>query len=196
MTADSLVKASATKGGVEVAVRLVAPENVISYTGGLELVYCSAFGSEPWFESARQARQFVLRLLDHTASTGFRLVVGEVAHHLVGFGYGRIALSKTEQLEERYVSLVECLFPEVTDSVFYEAFELTELAVTASWQGQGIGALLHDQLLADPSCSKAWLLTHADADRAQALYRSRGWSVVADVGTAVGGSRRVLMARS
>jgi len=76
----SQVSALVTKSGVGVVMSLVVPEDVISYAGRLELTYCSAFGSSPWFESVREARRFVNRLLDHTASNGFRLVVASIGH--------------------------------------------------------------------------------------------------------------------
>jgi len=196
MASSPLSSPVVTKRGVKVTLNLVPPEEVISHAGRLELVYCSAFGSAPWFESARQARRFILRLLDHTASSGFRLVIAEIDQQLVGFAYGRIALSRSEELEERYLPLVEWLGPVVSQSVLFETFELTEFAVATSWQGQGIGALVHDYLLTEAPCNKAWLITHALAENAQALYRSRGWRATANAGPAEEGARRTLMSIS
>lgn len=181
---------------VDVEILDVPPGEVLDQANRLELVYCSAFGSTPWFESAREARSFVLRLLDETENEGFRLVIARKASQLVGFACGWTAVHANFPIHERYLPLIEWLGPETTTAILQGAFELSELAVVSSRQGRGIGSRLHDELLDRINCDRAWLLTNSGAEPALRLYRSRGWLPVTDVGVALGGTRRVLMTRN
>lgn len=174
----------------------IPPEEVLPLANRLELAYCSAFGSAPWFESAREARRFVLRLLDETENEEFHLVIAREAGQLAGFACGWIAIGPNKPIDERYLPLVEWLGPDTTASVLEGAFELSELAVASSRQRRGIGTRLHDKVLHNAACDRAWLLTNSTAEAAQRLYRSRGWQLVTDVGPALGGTRRVLMSRN
>lgn len=58
-------------------------------------------------------------------------------------------------------------------------FELVELHVHPAYQGRGIGGQLHDRLLQGLPHRRALLSTRQGPTVALALYRSRGWQVVA-----------------
>ena len=59
-----------------------------------------------------------------------------------------------------------------------DAWRLVEIAVEAEYRGLGIGAGLHDTLLASQPCSIALVCTGYDNDIARGIYERRGWSYV------------------
>jgi ribosomal protein S18 acetylase RimI-like enzyme len=56
-----------------------------------------------------------------------------------------------------------------------DAWMLTELAVAPEWRGQGIGAALHDAVLAAQPCTRVLLSTEVSNDLARDMYEHRGW---------------------
>ncbi len=59
-------------------------------------------------------------------------------------------------------------------------FEVVELAVSPTVQGQGIGGRIHDMLLGGISHPRALLSTHAALTPARHMYDRRGWMVLRD----------------
>ena len=57
-------------------------------------------------------------------------------------------------------------------------FEFVELAVDPDHQGRGLGAALHDALLAGLPHARALLSTWRDERPARRLYLTRGWTVL------------------
>src|SRR5207245_11276993 len=57
-------------------------------------------------------------------------------------------------------------------------FELTELHVHREHRRQGIGARLHDELLAPVRAPTAVLTVRPDNEPALGLYRARGWRLL------------------
>jgi len=55
-------------------------------------------------------------------------------------------------------------------------FEFTELAVDPAQWGRGLGGWLHDAILKRRGEPRVLLTVNADNERAQALYRGRGWT--------------------
>ncbi|MFC7330336.1 GNAT family N-acetyltransferase [Marinactinospora rubrisoli] len=68
--------------------------------------------------------------------------------------------------------------PEAERRWFGDAFEIAELHVLPEWQGRGIGRRILEALTADRPEPTAVLSTHSGPTRAQALYRSCGFTEV------------------
>lgn len=78
-----------------------------------------------------------------------------------------------------WTDLVTDLEPGMDDEPSGRTFVLIELLVQADWQGKGVAARLHDQLLAGRPEERATLTARPDADVAQAAYARWGWQKVA-----------------
>lgn len=107
----------------------------------------------------------------HRARSGYRLATAHEDGQLVGFSWGY-----TGERGQFWSDLVlDRLGEKVADWVGGH-FEFVELAVLPSHRGQGIGARLHDTLLAGLPHQRALLGTADDpSSPAVRLYTSRGW---------------------
>ncbi|WP_088313598.1 GNAT family N-acetyltransferase [Kineosporia sp. R_H_3] len=174
--------------------------DVAELTDDLARVYREAFCVPPYDEPPESAERFVAEQLPaHAVRAGFRLV-GAVAvpdderaasgaaddapplraRHgdLLGFAYGY-----TGERGQWWSDWVAATAPEdVVGTWIGEHFEVVEIAVRASAQGQGLGGRLHDALLADLPHERALLTTYRADRPAPRLYRRKGWQVlVADL---------------
>jgi ribosomal protein S18 acetylase RimI-like enzyme len=95
------------------------------------------------------------------------------ADAVTGFAYGYTG-DRGQWWSDRIVEAA----PEIADEWVGGHFEFVELAVAASAQRQGLGAALHDALMADLSHSKALLSTYVDDRPAPRLYRRKGWQLL------------------
>lgn len=112
----------------------------------------------------------------HAARDGFALVAAVDEGRLVGFAYGyrgapgqwwndAVAAAMTRRERSRWLPPGH--------------LELAELHVARDRRREGIGARLHDALLAAfPDAPTAVLSTQAANEPALVLYRERGWDVV------------------
>jgi GNAT superfamily N-acetyltransferase len=137
-------------------------------------VYAAAFGRPPYNEGARQADDFVSRVLRYAVERdGVRLVLVDEA------AIGLAVLARTGDWwrdraaeaarSERWVGDL-CL-------------EVVHLAVHPDRQGQGLGRLAHDLLIAGSPAPTALLTCDPRAEAARALYRGRGWTTIGRLGT-------------
>ncbi len=128
--------------------------------------YREAFGG---FDSVESFRA---ELFDrHAAREGFRLVTASIAGHVVGFSWGYIG-----QPGQFWTDLVsEALPDDIVEDWVGGHFEFVELAVNPRFRRRGLGARLHDHLLAD--VDRQCLLSTVDepSDPAVRLYLSAGW---------------------
>jgi len=113
----------------------------------------------------------------HAERGGFRAFGAfDARDELVGFSYGyhsQPGLWWREQVRQ-------ALTPERSDYWFSDAFEVCELHVHPSAQGQHLGSRLHDVLLADLPQRTALLSVMHRSERARQLYASRGWQVLVE----------------
>jgi ribosomal protein S18 acetylase RimI-like enzyme len=92
----------------------------------------------------------------------------------VGFAYGYTGSAG----QWWYDTVTRGLNPALVMRWLVAYFEFAELAVLPAFQGQGIGARLHDTLLACTRHATASLTTAQDRTPALALYEKRGWVTI------------------
>ena len=108
----------------------------------------------------------------HCAREGFRLGAAVDGSQVIGFAYGYVG-ARGEYWPDR---VAEALGEPLASDWVGGHFEFVELGVIGSRRRQGIGAALHDALMADLPSDRALLSTDDDPDSPAArLYRSRGW---------------------
>ncbi len=93
---------------------------------------------------------------------------------LVGFSYGYTSQPGLWWREQ----VAAPLTPEQRLDWFSDAFELAELHVHPSAQGNHLGSRLHDQLIASQPHRTALLSVMHRSLRARQLYTSRGWEML------------------
>ncbi|WP_432942559.1 GNAT family N-acetyltransferase [Kribbella sp. CA-253562] len=151
------------------------PTAGLSCSDELRHVYLAAFGAPGYDEDATAAERFAAEQLPtHAGRAGFRLVVArDPDGELTGFAYGYTG-ERGQWWSDRLVETA----PEIADEWVGGHFEFVELAVVPAAQGQGLGAALHDALMADLPHAKALLSTYADDRPAPRLYRRKGWQLL------------------
>jgi ribosomal protein S18 acetylase RimI-like enzyme len=111
----------------------------------------------------------------HAPRSGFKaLGAFDSAETLVGFTYGYTSQPGLWWREQ----IVPALTPEQREFWLPDAFELAELHVHPSAQGNHLGSQLHDGLLRDLPHATALLSVMHRSARAKQLYASRGWQVL------------------
>jgi ribosomal protein S18 acetylase RimI-like enzyme len=95
-------------------------------------------------------------------------------NRLVGFSYGYSSQPGLWWREQ----IAAPLSPAERDDWLADAFELAELHVHPSAQGQRLGSELHDRLIRSQTHRTAVLSVMHRSDRARQLYASRGWQVL------------------
>ena len=118
---------------------------------------------------------FADTLRRHSEYTGF-LAFGalNLRNRLVGFSYGYTSQPGLWWREE----VAAPLSPGQRAEWFSDTFELAELHVHPSAQGNGLGSALHDELIAAQTHRVAVLSVMHRSERARQLYNSRGWQVI------------------
>lgn len=140
-------------------------------------IYRAVFTLPPYRESERAVALFGRMLSRHARRPGLK-VVGALrpeSQRLVGFAFG--AASRPGEWWHDVVR--NHLADEVAAEWMGWPFELVELALHPTYQGQGIGGRLHDSLLRDLDHGRAVLSTAAAETAATHLYRKRGWQQLA-----------------
>ena len=155
-------------------IEILATQAAMAVADDLREVYFSAFGAPGYDEPAEKADQFAAEQLPtHAARPGFKLVVARSAGETAGFAYGF-----TGERGQWWPDRIAEVAPEIADEWVGGHFEFVELAVAAAAQRQGLGAELHDALMADLPHSKALLSTYVDDRPAPRLYRRKGWQLL------------------
>lgn len=145
-------------------------------------VYTESFAGPPWNESAASADAQRALLQTQLDSPGLEVAIAEHHGRLVGAAYGwpappqlpdsdlyrRISAAAGEQL--------------VAQRLTNGVFELVQLMVRPSRQGEGLGRRLVDTLRAG---RPSWLITHPEADAVR-LYERNGWRAAAALTTSGG----------
>jgi ribosomal protein S18 acetylase RimI-like enzyme len=113
----------------------------------------------------------------HAPRAGFKaLGAFDPTDTLVGFSYGYTSQPGLWWREQ----IVPALSAEQRHVWLADAFELAELHVHPSAQGNHLGSQLHDGLLRDLPHATALLSVMHRSERARQLYASRGWQVLID----------------
>jgi ribosomal protein S18 acetylase RimI-like enzyme len=139
-----------------------------------------AFGGALGFDSRHgRVTSFADTLRRHATYAGFR-AFGAFNRRgkLVGFSYGYSSQPGLWWREQ----IAAPLSAEQRQEWLTDAFELAELHVHPTAQGNRLGSELHDRLMASHSHRTALLSVMHRSERARRLYDSRGWQVlVADL---------------
>jgi len=133
-------------------------------------IYQAAFS----IQEAREGADRLMEMLEmHREREGFRCVIAqeETDQRIVGFAYGYTSRPGYWWFD----TISHALSQHAIEIWFANAFEVVELAVHPTWQGQGIGGRIHDALLEDVPYSTAVLSTNQEETNAMHLYRKRGW---------------------
>jgi ribosomal protein S18 acetylase RimI-like enzyme len=111
----------------------------------------------------------------HTLHGGFRAFGAlSVGGRLVGFSYGYTSQPGLWWREQ----ISQPLSPAQREFWLTDAFELAELHVHPSVQGQGFGSRLHDELIHGVPHKTALLSVMHRSERARQLYTRRGWQTL------------------
>jgi ribosomal protein S18 acetylase RimI-like enzyme len=118
---------------------------------------------------------FADTLRRHAGYAGF-LAYGafNLRNRLVGFTYGYASQSGLWWREQ----VAAPMTPEQRRQWFADTFELAELHVHPSAQGNHLGSELHDRLLQTQPHRLALLSVMHRSERARQLYTSRGWQCI------------------
>ncbi len=145
-------------------------------------VYAKSFAGPPWLESAASAdaqRSQLEMQLDHP---GLEVAIAELEGKLVGAAYGWPAAHQLPD-SDLYRRISAAAGDQlVTERLTGGVFELVQLMVHPSRQGEGLGRQLLDMLRAG---RPSWLLTHPEADAVH-LYERDGWRAAAALTTSSG----------
>lgn len=146
---------------------------VREHASNLAAIYGEAFGvsqdERAWFvESA------LLRHCRHEGFTGLLAFEGDVP---AGFVYGYRSVPGRWWHDTVRPAIVDAGAGRWLD----DAFEFVELAVAPAHQGRGIGADLHDAVLARAAGATALLSTAWGRTVARSMYDRRGWEVLVPV---------------
>jgi len=155
-------------------IELLEPAAALAIRPEVVRVYRAAFAAPPYGKTAAAAERFAGTFGRHAARAGFRLAAARAGSHLAGFGYGYGSGPGQWWRDTVAAALGPALVARWLDG----AFELVELAVLPADQGRGLGAALHDGLLAGLPQRTAVLSTIAVETAGLRLYRQRGWQVL------------------
>lgn len=136
-------------------------------------IYREAFGQAPYFKDEHEVRSFAKLLPHHIQRTGFHCVVAmeEDTRDVLGFAYGYTGAEGQwwHNLVSRDMS------DEDAELWMSDVFEVVELAVRPTAQGNGYGSMVHDTLLSGRPHRTAALSTYDVETTALKLYEKRGW---------------------
>ena len=121
---------------------------------------------------------FADTLRRHAAYPGFTAFGAfNLRGRLVGFSYGYASQPGLWWREQVFAPLS----PKQREDWFADAFELAELHVHPSAQGNHLGSQLHDRLIKSQKRYRTAVLSVMHrSERARQLYTSRGWEVLVE----------------
>lgn len=150
---------------------------------GAIAVYGEAFGQPPYSDPdrGREIRQRVRET--HSKRPGFRFLVACAGpERVVAMAYGYHGASG----QWWHDTVSKTLGPLEAAEWLGDSYELVEIAVHPAVQGNGIGAVLVDELLAPRSEATCVLSTRTDSD-AHNLYRRLGFEEIRRMAFTTGG---------
>jgi GNAT superfamily N-acetyltransferase len=154
----------------DVEIRQMSPSALAEMKDAIVGIYGFAFTKPPYTEQVASMRGFARSLPIYMRRTGFRCVVA-LTPRPVGF-----AIGYTCRPGQWWYDVVTRQMPQpIVEEWFQDAFELVDLAVLPSYQGQSIGGRLHDAILSNLPHRTAVLSTLQQESTANHLYQNRGW---------------------
>jgi GNAT superfamily N-acetyltransferase len=132
-------------------------------------VAAQAFAAPPWNEKPADAIRLVDRMYEAATRPNFTALAAFDNGDMIAFTYGHT--------DDRLTAMSPTIAAP-------EAFEMIELAVAPTYQGQGIGRALHDALITLTPAPRL-LLTHPEAP-ARRSYHRWGWTEVGEIPSATG----------
>jgi ribosomal protein S18 acetylase RimI-like enzyme len=133
------------------------------------LVYAEAFAEPPYNETEDDVAATFRRFRSQARKATFRAALAHTEDgEPVGMAYGYPLGSDTGWWDQ----LTEPVPDEMRREDGHRTFGLMELAVRASWRGQGIARRLHEALLDGTAAERVLLNVHPDSKAAQAAYRA------------------------
>lgn len=159
-------KALRTPARGDVLTRRVDAAEAVAHHDAVLGVWTTAFGpvsdQANWTETVWERSR---------GRADYRLALAYEGDVLLGFAWGY-----TGERGQFFSDLLIDRLGPVADGWVGGHFEIVELAVVPSARSRGLGAALHDALLADLPHARALLCTAVDVtDPAVRLYDSRGW---------------------
>jgi ribosomal protein S18 acetylase RimI-like enzyme len=154
------------------AITAITNAQIDEYKDQILDTYRQAFSEPPYNKTEADVISFSQTLDLHRNRVGARFLVAQDNHQeVLGFAYGY------ETMEGQWwYDVVSKSLPFAAIKEWLQgAYELVELAVRPSSQGQGIGGRLHDAILTGLPNRTAVLSTIATETVALHLYRKRGW---------------------
>jgi GNAT superfamily N-acetyltransferase len=157
-----------------VAFELLDGTQAAAHADELQELHASVYADPPYGRTP-DASLFVGRFRVQRRQPGFVLAEARHGGFLVGYGCGMPLRPSTSWWRELTTPLPD----DVTAEHPGRTFALTDLLVRASWRRQGIGAKLHDLILAGRPEERATLTVLPAAIPAQNAFGQWGWRKVA-----------------
>lgn len=155
---------------------LLTQQEVKAAENQIVAVYRSVFTLPPYNEPEENVSGFRESLGRYVSRPGFRCVVArDSPQSILGFACGYASQCGFWW----YDTVSSRLRPELAALWFADGFEVVEIAVIPEAQGNGLGGQLHDRLLQGLPYRTALLQNNRDALIPLAMYRQRGWLVLA-----------------
>ena len=137
-------------------------------------IYRSVFTPPPFNDSEREVGWFGEEFADDVSRPEFRCIAAQVGGVLVGFAYG-FRTFVADPWNGWYEEVLRSVGPIASERWIRGQFAVGWFAVRPDHQGRGIGACLHDTLIASVEETRWWLVTHDLDTPARRLYQRRGW---------------------
>jgi len=157
-----------------IAFQLLDGKQAAEHAAVLLALHAEVYAEAP-YRRDEDGEQLADRFAVQRRQPGFILAEARHGDYLVGYAFGMPLRPSTSWWRNLTTPLPEHLTAEHPG----RTFALAGLLVRASWRRQGIGAALHDLILASRSEERATLTVLPAATPAQRAFRIWGWRKVA-----------------
>jgi ribosomal protein S18 acetylase RimI-like enzyme len=166
-----------------ITLRLLGGRQAAEHAAELQALHAEVYAEPPYLLDD-DAGEFARRFAVQRRQPGFVLAEARHGGYLVGYASGMPLRPSTSWWRDLTAPLPE----QVTAEHPGRTFAVTDVLVRASWRRQGIGAALHDSILAGRPEERATLTVLPTATAAQHAFRTCGWRKVARTRDAAPGS--------
>jgi GNAT superfamily N-acetyltransferase len=158
----------------DVTFELLDGRQAAEHQGELQALHAEVYAAPPYRLQEDEA-ELARRLAVQRRQPGFALAAAWHGGYLVGYAAGRPLRPSTSWWRDLTTALPE----DITAEHPGRTFAVADLLVRAPWRRQGIGATLHDLLLAGRPEERATAVVRPAAVPAQQAFRAWGWHKVA-----------------
>jgi GNAT superfamily N-acetyltransferase len=158
----------------DVAFQLLDGRQAADREAELGALHAEVYAAPP-YRQQEDEQGFARRFAVQRRQPGFALAEARHGDYLVGYAIGMPLRPSTSWWRD----LTTTLPGEVTEEHPGRTFAVADLLVRAPWRRQGIGATLHDLLLAGRPEERATAAVRPEAGPAQHAFRAWGWRKVA-----------------